>query len=413
MWSSIRRDVAMFAAGNAGVLASQLIFRSILVVALTPVDYGRLSLVLSIYNTAWIVGASGVPSAVARHIALISPADDRAVLRAALRAALAPVCVAAVAVAIAAALVLHSLAAGALAAAGLGSLVYGLLMMGVLRGRGRSGLAALVMPVTALGELLPLVLLVALGVTVSMTGAFAVFCLGNVIGLAVAALLVRRSFPPRAPSGSTALAAPSPRQLLGFSMWLAAATLSVASLPLVLRSAAALDSYSTVALVDVALLLLALPQRLGTVILFAIVPHAARAIRRGERTLAVSRREHLLVIPFALAAIVLLVTPLARTLFDFTHRSAYAGSGTYLALALLAGPARIFYGSVEGVLIAHGDGRFLAAATASVALVGSIAVLGAVAVLHSVTLAFVVFVAALWAIYLVGLARTRRLAASV
>jgi O-antigen/teichoic acid export membrane protein len=461
IWRRIRRDALLLGAGNLATVIGQLAFRSILIAVLVPASYGRLSLVLSVYNTVWIVGASGLPSAVARHIALIAPGDDSAVRRAALRASAVPAALAAVAIATVAGLVLHSLVACALAAAGLLGLVYSLLAMGVLRGRGHMGAAASIMPAAAAGEVAPLALLWLCGAHITTLVAFAVFCLGNASGLATGLLLTIRSRPPgqaedghaRRPRSSLAargrqsveplaargresveplavqgrqsvepLAArgrgwvepppsPGPRELLGFSLWLGAATAGVAVLPMVVRAAAALDSYTVVAMVDVAIVLLAIPQRIGTVILFAVVPHAARAGRGEGATFTVSLRENLLVAaPFAALAAMVAFTPLVGWAFGLLGRPAYADSARYLALALLASPARMLYGMVEGILIGHGEGRFLAANALTIAAGASAAILAGV-LLGSTFAAFGAFAVALWAIYLCGLWRVNRLAA--
>jgi O-antigen/teichoic acid export membrane protein len=408
--TGLRRDIAMLAAGNAGVLLAQLGFRAILIGSLTPADYGRLSLVLAVYNTIWIIGASGVPSSVARQIALIAPADDTAIVRSAVRAAAVPAALAAVAIGVGAWLILGTPLAGFMAAGGLVSLIYALLAMGVLRGRGRVGLSAVVMPITGLAEVFPLAMIVAAGVPITLVDAFAVFCAGNVVGVVVGFSLLARTTV-RARGADSPAPAPPARELLGFAVLLGAATLGVATLPMAMRSAAALDSYSTAAIVDIAILLLALPQRLGTVVLFAIVPHAARSLKRGERPVQVSSRAHLIVVPFALGSVLLLATPLARWLFDAAGRPAYAGAGPYLALALLAGPARVLYGVVEGVLIARGEGRFLAV-TALSTTVAAAAAMFAAAALGEPLVAFAFYVGACWAIYLRARTRAAQLAAS-
>jgi hypothetical protein len=188
-------------------------------------------------------------------------------------------------------------------------------------------------------------------------------------------------------------------------MWLGAATFGVAALPLVVRFAATLDSYTTVAIIDVALVLLSLPQRVGTAILMAVVPHAARS---GTAAMTISRRENLIaIVPFIVVAAIAAFTPTVGWLFDLLGRHVYAKSGEYLAMALLAGPARIMYGVVEGVLIARLDGRFLALTVLSVAVVASGAILAAAA-LSSALVAFTIFVGAFWVIYLVALARVGR-----
>jgi O-antigen/teichoic acid export membrane protein len=413
IWRHIRRDLLLLGAGNAGTVVAQLAFRFILIAALIPADYGRLSLILAIYNTVWVVGASGLPSSVARHIAVIAPADDSAIIRTAIRAGAGPIVIATVLVATVSGVLLNSSLAFLFAAMGLPSLVYSLLAMGVLRGRGRMGSAASILPIAAIGEVLPLAILWSSGIGVTPLSAFGVFCFGNALGLLTGCLLVRRTSPRRAPIVVSATEeAPSARELLGFSMWLGAATAGVAILPLIMRSAAVLDSYTTVAMVDVAIVLLAIPQRIGTVILLAVVPHASRALGRGGVSLTISRRENLaMIIPFLLAAALVAFTPVVGWLFDALGRPVYARGSGYLALALVAGPVRILYGIVEGLLIAHGDGRFLAVTALSITAAASGMIFAATA-LGSTFAAFALFVLAYWAIYLCSHARMRRLNAS-
>jgi O-antigen/teichoic acid export membrane protein len=407
IWRRIRRDAAVLATGNAALVLTQLGFRGILVAVLAPAAYGRLSLVLSIYNSAWIIGSSGLPNSVARYLAMGSAEDDHAIVRSALRAGVLPIAVAAVLVSTASGIILQSPLAAVLGAIGLCSLIYSLLCMGILRGRGRMGFAASVMPIAGFGEFALLAILWQSGLAVTPLSAFGIFALGNVIGLTTAIYLVRRTSPrkERPIAGAASATAPTARQLLGFSMWIALATAGVAVLPLVVRAAAALDSFTAVALIDVALILFSIPQRLGTVIVLATTPHASRHHKEGRLAVAISARENIaLILPFLLAAGIAAFTPIVGWLFDLLGRPEYEESAPYLALALLAGPARILYGLVEGMLIARGEGRFLALTATSISLLAS-GLIFAAAALGSLDAAFVAFVAAFWLIYLIGLAR--------
>jgi O-antigen/teichoic acid export membrane protein len=408
----IRGDALLLGAGTVAVLLAQLAFRSILIATLPPSGYGRLALLFSVYNTVWILGASGLPNALARYLAINPPACDSAIIRSALLAAAAPVLIAAFAVAAVAVAVLHSGATFALAPAGLAALILSLLAMGVLRGRGRMRGAAAIMPVAALAELLALALVWRL-VGVSESTAFAAFCLGNIIALVVGAVFVHRTRPRARQADAREGAVPGPGEVLRFSAWIGAATVGIALLPLVVRAAASIDSYTLVAVIDIALLLFALPQRIGTVIVLAVVPHASRALAKEQTRIALSLREHLLVAaPFTLAAAAVAFTPLLAVIFDALGRPVYDRSAGYLALALLAGPARVLYGVVEGVLVARGEGRFLALAALGVAALASALIL-ALALASQMLAAFAVFAAACWLSYLVGLRRMRRPAADL
>jgi O-antigen/teichoic acid export membrane protein len=195
---------------------------------------------------------------------------------------------------------------------------------------------------------------------------------------------------------------------LTFSLWLSVATTAIAAMPLVMRFAATLDSFTVVAIVDITLVFLSIPQRVGTVIVSAVVPHATRALGEKANHLTISRREHLfMILPFALAAILVAGTPVVGWLFDAVGRPAYGQSADYLALALLASPARILYGLVEGVLVARGENRFLAFNALVNTTIASVVIFAATA-LGSTVVAFLAFAIASWSIYLIGIARVRQ-----
>jgi O-antigen/teichoic acid export membrane protein len=410
IWRRVRRDIVVLGAGSVGVVVAQLVFRGILVAVLVPAAYGRLSLILSIYGFVWMIGASGLPSAVARYIAMVAPADDSAIVRSAYRASAWPTAIAATLVAAASSAILHSPVAFLFGAVGLSSLVYAVITMGILRGRGQIGPAALVMPIGGIGEVALLVVLLLSGLAVTPLSAFGVFCLGNVVGLVAGIVYTVRTSPKRSrtlPLADRSSNAPSARQLLGFSMWLAAATMGIAILPLVVRLAAALNSYTVVAIVDVALVLLSIPLRMAAVIVSAVVPHATRALDKDNDSLTISGREHAtIVIPFVVAAFIVFFTPVVGWLFDLLGRPQYAKSSVYLGLALLAGPARVLYGLVEGVLVARGEGKFLAFNSLSITTIASVAIV-TVAAGGSMVMAFTFFVVACWAVYVCGLRRIK------
>jgi O-antigen/teichoic acid export membrane protein len=407
IWRRVRRDVVLLSVGNVGIAIAQLCFRSILIAVLVPSSYGRLSLVLGVYNTVWIIGSTGLPSSAARYIARNFPADDSAIIRAAARAGVWPTVVASTSVAIVATVILNSPLAFLFAAVGLSSLVYMLLTAGILRGRGQVGRAASIMPIACAAEVALLVIVWQSGLSVTPLSAFGVFCAGNVIGLGIGIFYVLETTPHRARVPEDV---PSSRELLTFSMWLGAATVGIAILPLVMRLAASFDSYTVVAIVDVALILFTIPQRMGSVIVAAVIPHATRALDRGHTNVTISRREHVIVvIPFLLVAMIIAFTPLVGWAFEALGRPQYGKSADYLALALLAGPARVLYGLVEGVLIAHGEARFIAFNASLVAAGASVAVIAAT-LLGSIIAAFAAFVIAFWIIYLCGLQRIRSLA---
>ncbi len=418
IWRRVRRDLVLLGAGSVGIVVAQLAFRSILIVALVPASYGRLSLILSIYNTVMIVGASGLPNGTARYLAASDPADDPAIVRSAVRAGIWPTVLTAVTVGAVSGVLLKSPLAFLFAAVGFSSLVYSLLTTGILRGRGKVTAAASIIPIAAFSEAGLLAALWFSHGGVTPISAFGLFCLGNAFGLVAGIICTVRTNPLRTaiaalPAKVIPASVPSSRQLLGFSMWISAATIGVTVMPLVMRFAAALDSYSIVAMVDVALVLLSIPQRVGTVIVSAVVPHATRALGTHDKVdLLISRREHLvMIVPFVALAAAVAFSPLVRWTFDLLGRPGYAKAAPFLALALLAGPARILYGLVQGVLIARNEARFLAINALSIAVVAS-GMIFVTTALGKTTVAFAVFAIACWAVYLNGLARIYRLNSS-
>jgi O-antigen/teichoic acid export membrane protein len=409
IWSRVWRDFLILGTGNIGVVVLQLGFRAILIVQLVPASYGRLALLLTVYNTIWIFANSGLPNSIARHIAINPPANDRLVLGAAIRAAAIPMVVVGLAMAIIAGSLLHSALAAVFGAFGVSSLVFSQLGTGVLRGRQRISSAASVMPVAALAELASLACLVVAGLRVTEVSAFGTFCLGNVIGLAFAALLVVRTTPRTRTDPPWDVETPSGRQLLGFSLWLAGAAAGIAALPLVMRLAAALDSYTQAAIVDLALVIFNIPQRAGAIVAMAVVPHASRAAMQEGIAFRISRRQQALAIaPFLLLAAVFAATPAIEWLADAIGRPQYEQSARYAALVMLAGPARVLYGLTAGILIGHGRAKFLCLVVVTVLVVSSAGIIAS-ASRGATLVAFAVFVAAIWALYLTTLSRAQRL----
>jgi O-antigen/teichoic acid export membrane protein len=413
IWARVWRDFLILGAGNVGVVILQLCFRAILIVQLVPASYGRLALLLTVYNTIWIFANSGLPNSIARYIAINPPGNDTLVLRAAIRAAAIPMIVVGLVMACIAGALLNSPLAGLFGAVGVSSLVYSQLGTGVLRGRHRVSHAATVMPVAGLAELVLLVALLVSGLQVTEVSAFGAFSLGNVIGLAFATILVIRTTPRARPDAAAAgVKTPTSRQLLGFSLWLAGAAAGIAALPLIMRLAAALDSYTQAAIVDLALVIFNIPQRAGAIVAMAVVPHASRAATTGSIGFRISRRQQALaIVPFLFLAVVFAATPAIEWLADAIGRPEYEQSAKYAALVMLAGPARVLYGLTAGILIGQGRARFLCLTVLTVLLAAS-AVIVVSASQGQTMVAFAVFVAAIWTLYLVTLSRVQRLSAA-
>src|SRR5690606_15113169 len=75
--NAVARDVMWLGAATALFAVEQLVFRAITLADLPVSEYGRLSLVLSIYAVLMMIGASGVPNTVARFVAGRQDADSR------------------------------------------------------------------------------------------------------------------------------------------------------------------------------------------------------------------------------------------------------------------------------------------------------------------------------------------------
>jgi O-antigen/teichoic acid export membrane protein len=271
------------------------------------------------------------------------------------------------------------------------------------------------MPVAALAELLLLacLLLPFFGLRLTEVSAFGTFCFGNVIGLAFAAMVVVRTTPRARADQTAAVETPSGRQLLGFSLWLAGAAAGIAALPLIMRLAAALDSYTQAAIVDLALVIFNVPQRAGSIIAMAVIPHASQAAGKERMALRLTRpQQAIAVVPFVALAIVFAATPVMEWLADAIGRPEYEQSAKYAALVMLAGPARVLYGLSTGILIGHGRARFLCLTVLTVLILSS-AVIIVTASQGDTLVAFGVFVAAIWALYLVTFSRAQKLSMEV
>jgi O-antigen/teichoic acid export membrane protein len=419
IWRSVRRDAILLGLGSVGVVVAQFGFRSLAIARLDPSAYGRLTLIISFYNTVMIIGASGLPNSASRYIAILPSSDDGAVVSAARKAAFWPVALATTIAAVAAGLVLKSPSAMVLSLFGMPSLVYSLLSTGILRGRGHVKWAASILPAGAVSQMALVGAALVFGVSLTPTIAFTCFCAGNCVGWLVGMVGTVLTAParhaeratPELPSPSGSRSIPSPRELLAFSVWLATATIGVAVLPLIMRSIAVTDSYDVVAMIDIALVVLTIPQRVGVVLVQAVIPHATRALGSKQGGLTISPREYFfLIAPFAVGAGLIAFTPIVNSAFDLIGKSEYGHGGDYIALVLLAGPARILYGLVQGILVAHGEGRFLAQNAWSVTVVASALMIGAMA-LGFTLLAFGVFVVACWMVYWIGLWKLDRLPA--
>jgi len=400
---ALARDLGFLGAGMMLFAVQQLLFRTLALATLPASDYGRLSLVLSVYGVVILVGAMGMPDVIVRTLAPLRPEnvdDEIAAINAAIRASAGPTMLAAALAAGVALAVLQEPLSAVLVALGVTCWVYSLVAAGVFRGRGQVRRAASVQPLAGAMQCLGAIGLAAFE-ALSTSTAIAVFVLGHFTALGVSARwLVRDNQSINAYIGrppSTPDHAPIPADLLRASAWLGAGMFLTAMLPVVIRAAAALDSYATVAAVDVALTLVAMFQRLGGIVLQALLPHHARATKFNASSPAVSLRVALLTsAPFLLLGLVASSTSAPSDLLSLVGASELTEVGPYLGLALLAAPSRLLYGVAQSRLIARDEPHFLAMNALTTTGAGAVMIL-ALAQSGSVLAAFACFAAMSWA----------------
>lgn len=398
MWRAVGRDTLIFFASACSLVVFQFAYRYLSVRDLSAGGYGRVALLLSIFNGATALGLYGIPATVSRLAARTSGRSrDHELLRAASVAASGP-CVAATAVmAIATYVVTASAVDSLVAAVGVPPFIWAFLYSGFLRGKGMVWAAAAIQPVNIVLQTSVLVLLTALG-GVGVGWVLATFYIGNA-GAYVAAYLYHRRALRRASQVSDAPdPEATPRRILGFSAWLALANLAVLTLTIVPRATVAHFSYQDVAVFDLALLVYTIPQQLRSSFLIALLPIAAVEHKRGARFTVPGNLDLALVTAAFLALDGLIwSTHALRALFLSIDMSAYTGAEPLLLIILLAAPAELFFGLNSGLLQAFGESRRLCLVSVSVLAV-SIALAPLSAALGPAYLAGVL-VAAYWMLH--------------
>lgn len=400
MWRSVGRDSLIFFASACSLVVLQFAYRYLSVRELSVSDYGRVALLLSIFNAATVVGTYGVPATVSRLAARTGgQRRDRELLRAAALATIGPTAAAVLAMAISTYVVTRSPLDTLVAAVGVPPMIWALLYSGFIRGKGMTWAAATIQPANIVLQMLALGVLVASGVKVGVGWVLASFYIGN-FGAYGAALLCRRSALLRASAVPDDDPDPDAgaRRILSFSAWLALANFAVLLLAVLPRISLAQSSYREVALFDLALLVYTIPQRLRSSFLIALLPIAAVERKRGTRMTVPGNRDLLLLTcAFLVLDGLLWSTHLVRTLLDAVGMSAYAGAEPLLLIVLLAAPAELFFGINSALLQAFGESRKLSAISVAV-LAGATVVSPLTALLGPSYLACVL-VAAYWILH--------------
>lgn len=361
MWHVVGRDSLIFFGSACSLVVFQFAYRYLSVRELSVSSYGRVALLLSIFNAATVIGSYGIPATVSRLSARTSGlCRDRDLLHASSLAAIGPSAVAVIVMAVTTYYVTGSPLDSVVAAVGVPPMIWAGLYAGFARGKGMIWAAAAIQPANIVLQLATLTLLVISGIHIGIGLVLASFYIGN-CGAYAAARLCRRAALRRAP-----LTADEPdleattRHILTFSAWLALANVAVLLLAVFPRIALAHFSYREVALFDLALLVYTIPQRLRSSFLVALLPIAAVERKRGTQITVPGNGDLMLLTALLLALDGLLwITHAVRFLLVSVGMSAYAGAEPLLLIILLAAPAELFFGLNSALLQAFGESRRL------------------------------------------------------
>jgi O-antigen/teichoic acid export membrane protein len=372
MWRSVSRDSLIFFASACSLVVFQFAYRYQSIDALSVSDYGRVALLLSIFNGVTVVGLYGIPATVSRLAARThGRARDLSLLRAASIATIGPCALATIVMAGATYVVTHSLLDSLVATIGVAPMIWAVLYSGYIRGKGLIWQAAMIQPANTVLQMVALLAMSAFGAKLNVAWVLGSFYIGNFAAYA-AAILYRRLALRRA--GGQAEDEPdpeaTPRRIISFSMWLAMANLAVLMLTIVPRIALAHSSYREVAIFDLALLVYTIPQRLRSSFLIALLPVASIERKRGSLITVPGNIDLALVtIFFLLLDGLLWVTHALRFVLIHAGMSSYVGAEPLLLIILLAAPAELFFGLNSGLLQAFGQSRRLCVVSVGVLVI--------------------------------------------
>jgi O-antigen/teichoic acid export membrane protein len=400
MWRRVGRHSVVFT-GSAVVMAVlQVAFRMVAVSGLTVSDYGRVALLLSVFNVALVVGHFSVPIAAVRLAALSGPrARDPLLLRRLASSATLPAVVASLIVAAAGLAFTHDPSAAMLAALGMPPMVGAVIGAGYLRGKGLVGASALVQPANALAQLAVLAGVYLVRDRIDLVTVVAAFTVGNFAATALAVFfMVRWS---RRASSTSAPTVSSAREIVHFSAWLTTANIGIYVFTVAPRLDLLVGSYREVAFFDLALLLYTLPSRLTASFVTALIPVATDVRSRGERVVVPSRLD-LVVLGLVTAAIdlVLWLAGVPHRVLEIFGLRAYDSSAGLLLILLLGVPGELFFALHSALFQAFAMPRRLALVVWATAL--PFLLLGPLAASVSPSILAVLLVAAYWALGLVA-----------
>jgi O-antigen/teichoic acid export membrane protein len=370
MWRRIARDSIVLGGSALLMAALQVAFRLLAVHALSVSAYGRVGLLIGVFNFAAIFGTFSVPIAAARLAAQSEGlASGLRVMSITLRASAIPSLASSIGFAAVVFAVTGSSSLAALSALGVVPMVVSIVLAGFLRGKGNVVQAAVVQPVNTLAQLLALLLVVMSHSTTTAGWVLGSFYLGNLAAFAVAAVFIRgwiagsHGTPVDPPRDGTA------RDVIRFSTWLTVSNLALIGLTVTPRAVLARLSYQDVAYLDLGLLIYSIPQRLTSSLVLALVPVVARREARGGPVSAPAIGDFL-AITGALFAVDALVwqTHLLPAALRAAGLARYSGAENVLLIVLLGAPAELFFSVNSGLLQATGRSRRLASLTAPVLL---------------------------------------------
>jgi O-antigen/teichoic acid export membrane protein len=400
MWRKVGRDSAILLASAGALALFQVAYRYLSVQELSVADYGRVALLLSIFNAAAVIGSYGIPATISRLAAGGRSAKDHSLLRSATVALLGPCAVAVLIVGASTYFVTGSVLDAAIAAVGVPPMIWAGLYTGFIRGKGMIWAAGAIQPASVLLQVVVLGLFVLAGESATVGIVLASFYIGNFGAYGCAWLFRHRALrrPVDPCSSGPAAGDANARSILTFSVWLSLANVAVLLLAILPRISLAQFSYRDVAIFDLALLIYTVPQRLRSSFLLALLP-IATVERRQNAVIKVPNGRDLLFVTAIFVAIdaLLWATEAPRYVLETVGMSSYVGAEPLILVILLAAPAELFFGLNSGLLQAFGESRKLFIIGLGV-LVVAVALSPVMAMLGSIYLA-IILVLAYWALH--------------
>lgn len=363
MWRQVGRDTLILSASVLALVPLQAAFRLLSIHYLDVSTYGRVVLLISVFNTAFVL-TFGIPPAAARLAARSrGQGSDRRILVVLGQALALPTALASIAILVATLVIDGSTMAAAGGVVGMVMLAVSIVAAAYLRGKGRIWHAAAVQPANGIAQLVVLALPAAFGFRPGSAWVLFSFYLGNVVAglLGVVLLSTAIGRQPAVEGAQDVDPDANPRSVLSFSAWMTAAALAISMLLLLPRIALAIGSYKEVAFLDLALVLYTIPQRLTSALVLAVIPNAAKAQHERVRVVIPSRLDAAIVASAVLVlAGALWWSDAVPRILDAIGIGGYAAAEPILLILLLALPAEVLFGINSALLQAFGRSRDLA-----------------------------------------------------